>query len=458
ENWISHETRDDYWRHGSVNEQPGAIDCPVLAIGGWIDRYANTVMNLLADNPKTCWGIVGPWGHHFPDVAEPAPGLDFQGEALRWWDHWLKGVDNGVADEPRLRDWMQDYAAPADRMPTRPGRWIGEATWPSDEITTQRYALDNGRLQTTRPSLRRTQTMVMVPDEPKVGLDAGDTGYFGREGGLPLDQRGDDALSLTFETEPLEAPLEILGHASLTLQIETDQPIATLVVRLNDVAPDGTVARVTYAMRNLALDEQGRGPRAKDQLVTITLPNTAYRFDAGHRLRLALSTAYWPQIWPAPAPAKLAFDPATAWLDLPVRSASARELSISFSPPAARFGPSASASSLIRTLERGGDGGDAVVGWRQPRRATAFEEIDLAFASETEAEHRMPAGDPKRATSRFTYRLSLERQDWSVEVEGTASLTSTSTAFQPEGSIEVKENNKTIFRRAWCKSIRRTVS
>jgi hypothetical protein len=300
--------------------------------------------------------------------------------------------------------------------------------------------------------------MVTVPNAPKVGLAAGDTGYFGREGGLPLDQGDDDAMSLTFDSEPLEEPLEILGCARLTLQIETDQPIAKLVVRLSDIAPDGSIARVTYAVCNLALDERGVGPRSKAKPVTITLPNTAYRFEAGHRLCLALSSSYWPQIWPSPKPANIACDTTTASLDLPIRISPTPELEVAFPPPATHSIAPASSSSISRTMQRGDNGEDTVIRWHQPRRVMTFEDIDLAFASEIEADHRLPAGDPERAMSRFTYRLSLARQDWSVEVAGTASLTSTSTSFQPKGSVEVKENGEIIFQRTWSRKIPRTVS
>ena len=135
EHWIRHETRDGYWRFGSVNESPGGIACPALLVGGWSDRYSATVMNLLAANRERCWGIVGPWGHHYPDLASPGPGIGFQQEALRWWDRWLRGVENGADEEPRLRVWMQEHAPPGDRLERRPGRWVSEREWPSPGVT-----------------------------------------------------------------------------------------------------------------------------------------------------------------------------------------------------------------------------------------------------------------------------------------------------------------------------------
>lgn len=305
ENWIRHETRDAYWRHGAVGETPEAIACPVLAIGGWADRYSNTVMNLLARSHGR-WGIVGPWGHHYPDVGSPGPGIGFQQEALRWWDHWLKGTDNGIDREPRLRVWLQDYEAPKDKIDRRPGRWVSEASWPSVRVAEQNLWFDSSRLHGARSPDAGT---AVVPHALEVGGAAGDTGYFGREGGLPTGQWDDDAHSLVFETEPLEEPLEILGSVCLSVSLESDRPIATLVARLNDVPPSGEIARVTYAVRNLALDDNGEASThlVPNQVTSFRLafPNTAYRFDRGHRIRLALSSSYWPLIWPAPKPVRL---------------------------------------------------------------------------------------------------------------------------------------------------------
>ena len=135
ETWLSHRHRDAYWRHGSVSETPDAIACPVLAIGGWADRYSNTVMTLLADSPDLCWGVVGPWGHHYPDKGHPGPGISSQQLALRWWDRWLRDIDNGMDLEPRLTAWCQDYQTPRDLIDTRAGRWISEDNWPSSRVS-----------------------------------------------------------------------------------------------------------------------------------------------------------------------------------------------------------------------------------------------------------------------------------------------------------------------------------
>lgn len=486
EHWIRHETRDAYWRRGAVNETPGAIACPALLVGGWSDRYSNTVMNLLAREGGPFWGIVGPWGHHYPAPGCPGPGIGFQPEALRWWDRWLRGVDNGIDREPRLRVWMQAYAAPRDRLPCRPGRWIAERSWPSPKVAPRHYRLARGGLadpagRATGPAPAPEPDLLFlaspdvaddgsgtaaVPVAREVGSASGDSGYFGREGGLPLDQREDDARSLVFESAPLDEAIEILGPARLRAAIESDRPIATLVARLNDVPPEGGVARASYAVRNLALDDAGRTPRrlAPGEPVEVSLdfPNTAYRFEAGHRIRLALSSACWPLIWPSPRPARLRVHPARARLTLPVRVPPAREEGVAFAGPVRAEGPETRTLIPLRPLERrrGVDAGtgERSLRWHQPCWRHRFVGIDLEFGSETRAEHRIAPGDAARASSRFEHRLHLGREGWRVEVTGIAELRATESAFHPRGRLEVRENGKLVFERRWHPVIPRTCS
>lgn len=464
EHWIRHETRDAYWRTGSVGESPGAIACPALLVGGWSDRYSSTVMNLLAANRARCWGIVGPWGHHYPDRGCPGPGIGFQPEALRWWDRWLKGVDNGADGEARLRVWMQEHAPPGDRLERRPGRWVSEREWPSPNVAAREFRLGpDGALRLSPGPSSRTP---LVPVHPGVGAASGDTGYFGREGGLPLDQRRDDALSLVFESEPLPEAFEVLGSGRLHVALESDRPVATLAVRVNDVHPDGTVGRVTWTVRNLALDDRGRTLRplvpGDARSASVAFPNTAYRFAAGHRLRLALSCGYWPLVWPAPLPARIAVRLAGARLVLPVRNQAAEEVPVKLAGPVDVAGPPTRAVVPARALVRWpeSEGGDGVrsSGWHLPYRCTRFDDIDLEFGVETRAEYRMGMDDPDGASARFEHRMHFAREGWAVDLTGIAELRSTADAWHPGGWLEARENGELVFERTWSPVIPRTCS
>jgi predicted acyl esterase len=124
--WLRHQRRDDYWRHASVCEDYQSVRCPVLASSGWADGYSNAVTRLLGNLDVPRKGLIGPWSHKFPHLGEPGPAIGYLQELVRWWDHWLKGVENDVLAGPVLCTWMQESVPPSTAYPERPGRWVGE--------------------------------------------------------------------------------------------------------------------------------------------------------------------------------------------------------------------------------------------------------------------------------------------------------------------------------------------
>ena len=133
ETWLAHQHRDDYWRQGSVCEDYDAIECAVLAVGGWADAYVDAIPRLLEHLTCPCQAIIGPWGHQWPQLGVPGPAIGFLQEAVRWWDHWLKGIDNGVMTEPILRAWMQEPARAGRDDLERPGRLGGRRRLAAEE-------------------------------------------------------------------------------------------------------------------------------------------------------------------------------------------------------------------------------------------------------------------------------------------------------------------------------------
>src|SRR5215475_11009186 len=303
--WLRHQRRDAYWKHGSVCEDYAAIQCPVYAVGGWTDAYTNAIPRLLERLTVPRKGLIGPWAHGYPHFALPGPQIGFLQEMLRWWDHWLKGVDTGVMDEPMLRAWMTESVKPASHHKVLPGRWVAEPSWPPPGITPRRLFLTDEGLRNEAAHL--TARTMCSPQT--VGKCSGSWVPFGRGNDQASDQREDDARSLIFETSPLEAPIEILGAAIVTLEVASDRPIANLVVRLCDIHPSGESLRVSYGVLNLAHRDGHEKPAAmvvgRRYQVRIQLNDAGSTFPAGHRIRLALSTAYWPVIWPSPEKATL---------------------------------------------------------------------------------------------------------------------------------------------------------
>ena len=320
ETWLAHQRRDDYWKQGSVCEDYGAIEAAVYAIGGWTDGYHNAVMRLMAGLPGPRKGLIGPWSHAFPNQVVPGPAIGYLQEALRFWDHWLKGIDTGIMDEPLLRVWMEDYVAPAPLIAEHPGRWVAEEQWPSPRLERRVWALNDGTIDDAPAA----EALLTHEGLQLTGMDAGAWCAEGTPGDWPLDQRAEDGRSLVFTSAPLEAPLEIMGFPEVTLRLAVDKPAALVCVRLCDVAPDGCSKLVTRQVLNLTHRDGHERPTpltpGERYTVTVALDSTAHAFGAGHRLRVGVSTDYWPWVWPSPEKVVLSlFTGGTSRLVLPVR-------------------------------------------------------------------------------------------------------------------------------------------
>jgi putative CocE/NonD family hydrolase len=202
--WLRHPRRDDYWRQGSVCEDFTRIRCAVYAIGGWADGYSNAVPRLLEGLRGPRKGLIGPWAHTFPHNGVPGPSIGFLQEAVRWWDHWLKGIDTGIMDEPMLRVYMQDSLPPEPIHLERPGRWVAESEWPSRRIVPRVLFLTGAPALEENPA---APVSLDIRSPQTTGMAGGDWCGFGSEGEAPLDQRGDDGRSLCFDSAPLDAPV-----------------------------------------------------------------------------------------------------------------------------------------------------------------------------------------------------------------------------------------------------------
>ncbi len=457
EPWLAHQSRDAYWKRGSVIEDYRAIEAAVYAVGGWADGYSNTVLRLMAGLPGPRKALIGPWGHAWPHRAEPGPQIGFLQEALRWWRHWLAGDDNGIMDEPMVRVWMQESIPPAATVHAWPGRWVAEAAWPSPRPQSRAVALlATGRAQPDGGlALRHPQT---------VGLTSGKWCPYGLGTDMAGDQRPDDGQSLCFESASLDSDLEILGAPRVTLEFSVDRPRARLALRLGDVAPDGQTARVTYTVRNLchrdghespALLEPGRRYR-----LSLDLNDVAYAFPAGHRLRLALSTAYWPMLWPSPEPVTLTVFPESLALELPARAPDA-----ALDDSLADFGPAVGAVPLeVERLAQGEQArrfehdlatGAVTMTMDWGKGAVRFADSGLLFDFRGVVTNTVNEHDPlaARIASRMTQRHG--RGDWNVRTEIETELSCTLEAFRLTATVAAWEGDERVFERHWDRTIPR---
>jgi len=443
EPWLIHQRRDAYWQHGSVCEDYGAIECPVYAVGGFVDGYTNAVTRLLAGLDVPRKGLIGPWAHAFPDDAFPGPSIGFLQECVRWFDHWLKGIDTGIMDEPMLRVWMQESVEPRPSYEVRPGRWVAEPEWPSPTVDVESWELPALGART----LRAVQS---------TGTEAGAWVAEGQSADLSGDQRPDDAVSLTFDFGPLGGTREILGQPEVVLDLEVDRPQAFVCVRLCDVFPDGTSALVTRGLLNLTHRDGDAEPSplepGRRYEVRVPLDVIAHSFPTDHRLRVAVSPVYWPWAWPSPEPVTLTVHGGR--LELPVRPPRPEDDSLR------EFGePEHSAALEVEEMEAGPQG-------RTIRRelATGLVEqvfdwdlggssrlvgIDLDTSDSSHTVYSITEGDPLSAAVRFRASSGMGRGDWTTRSEVTSSMTSDAESFHVETELRVHEGDEEIFTRSW---------
>lgn len=328
--WLHHQHRDAYWKHGSVCEDYTAIKAAVLSIGGWHDGYRNTISHLVENLNAPVKGIVGPWNHKYPHFAGPAPAIGFLQEAKRWWDHWLKGIDTGVDQDPAYRAYLMDSIAPKRWFKERPGHWIAEEDWPSKNVSKQIWFFDQG----ANLSEQKSTCSVSVSSSHDCGVAAGEYFPFAFGDELPDEQSRDDAASACFNSEELLEPIDIVGAPRIKMRLQCDKSNGQIIVRLCDLRPDGTSALITYGCLNLTHRDSHETPTAVPVHETIDiafdLDQIAYRLPAGHRLRVAVSTNYWPLLWPAPETATLMLE--YGEMTLPNRPV-ADEDEVQFEPP-----------------------------------------------------------------------------------------------------------------------------
>ncbi|GGX77044.1 peptidase S15 [Litchfieldella qijiaojingensis] len=458
--WLEHQRRDAFWQHASVCEDFKAIRCPVFAVSGWADGYCNTVFRLIhhLDVPRK--GLVGPWGHKYPHMGGPGPSIDFLGECVRWWDRWLKDIDNGVDAEPMLRAWMQDSVSPISD--DRPGRWVAEDEWPSRRLQTRVYGLTPGRLEPGGDNVVTNAPPLEIRSPLSVGMFAGKWCSYSESTDLPTDQRLEDGGSLCFDTQPLEEAVEILGQPVVELELSADQPQAMVTVRLSDIGSEGTVTLVTYGLLNLS----HRGGHARPEpvrpgeryRVSVRLNHVAQRFPAGNRIRLAISSSYWPLAWPSPVPVTLTLHPGGRLLlpSRPLREADAdlHDLGVqrvALGPTTTLLVPAhrewtvlfnlATNEATLQVIDNDGQ-------WR-------LDELGLTIGYDVTERYRYANDDYATLRGEVVNSRSFERGDWHVVVATRTQLTSTPTHFHLDATVDAYEDDVRIFSRTWNESVPR---
>ena len=457
--WMEHQRKDGYWKHASVDEDYDAIECPVYMVGGWADGYVNAVLRFIEGHRGVRKGLIGPWGHYWPQSVTPGPSIGFLQECLRWWDRWLKGIENGIEEEPRLRAWMQEPFRPEQANEPRNGRWIAEDGWPSDRIAGRTFHLGDGTLdEEPRAEVELTHRGVHRHGMLAGGWCPGDVDH-------PSDQREEDAVCLTFTSEPLEERLELLGRPRLRLGVAVDQPNALIAARLCRVSPDGTSTLVTRSALNLTHRESDEHPSelvpGQRYEITFELNIAGQAIPAGDRLRLSLSTTYWPWLWPSPTDVELTvFTGAGSVLELPIRPPAEADADlVPFEPPdqapplRREVLTSAPASHRVRR-----DPSSGMLEFENDPEGTGtwvLLDTDLEVSAGYRDLYSIQEHDPLSARVLCDRYYELARGDWRIRVQTTSTMTSTRTEFLVDDTLEAFEGGNRVFVKSWSRSFPR---
>jgi predicted acyl esterase len=460
--WLEHQRLDDYWKMGSLFVDYEAIECATMIVAGWADGYRNNSFRTFERLrcPKRL--VIGPWAHASTDTSLPGPNHDLIPEHIRWWDRWLKGVDNGIDREPPIVLFAQRSTLPSpDRAEVR-GEWRYEPTWPADRLKPTEWRLSGA--EANRPDGRNDADPL---DTLAVRGDVGHTAWISCAGvlpwGQPDDQRPDELHSLTYTWAPLERELEILGHARLQARVVSSAPVAFLSAKLCDVFPDGTSSLVARGMLNLTHRDSPEHPAplvpGEPVDVGLVLEVTSWTFEAGHRVRLDLAGTDWPNAWAPPAPVTIAIDRSATTLELRVLD-----------------GPSPISERPVFPPPNLGDPDEAEehdpaegVRWSVTHESlTRITSANAGSTSEDEATPTTPAMrshydgtvsvstvDPGRAVARGEAEFELRWEEATVRSRADLTIESDADAFHTSIDLVVHEDGKERFRRHWDRSIPR---
>ncbi len=447
--WVRHKDRDSYWKHGSVCEDYTAIKAAVLCAGGLHDGYRNTMAHLAENLEAPVKAIAGPWNHKYPFMSTIGPSIGFLQEALRWWDHWLKKIDRGVEKDPDYRVYLMDSIAPAVTYPSRPGRWITEDQWPSPHIATVAFVLGEDGL-----SKKHADNIVPVqrhvPFALSCGQCCGEYFPFGfGPGELPDDQTADDAHSCCFDSTILEGQLDIVGAPKVHLKLSADQSAAQVIVRLCDLRPDGTSAFISYGMLNLRHRNSFETPQdiTPGQMmdVVLVLDQCAYALPKGHRLRIAVSSSYWPLVWPEAQPFQLTLS--GGQVELPIRPLRSNDTYHFDEPEAAR-------PRKIKMLRAGfeeknrttdPDSGETTLTIEADHGRHEDLENGLISQSHLQEKWTIHHDDPSSARAEIEWTRSMGRGEWEVSATVTTHMSTDTENYFIVQTLKAFEGDNLVF-------------
>ncbi|WP_432970757.1 CocE/NonD family hydrolase [Dactylosporangium sp. CA-233914] len=277
--WRDHPVRDHYWQGRDVD--PASVDVPTMIITGWRDTNTLGAWRDFTSLKGPRRLIAGPWQHGQPDRDSNRP-IHSINEMIQWFDRWMRSGPATTTDPQPVNLYVLGR-----------DEWESYRDWPVATTTRTLYLTGDSRLSDSPPAHRHDVPVVF---DATVGIHGGlGTSH------VPQDQSGDDERSTLFSSEVLGEPLEIIGQIEAELELTGVHPDADVAVRVVDVGPDGSstlVAKGFLRLSNLAPDYVGETVTQSATTVRVACNPTRYHVAAGHRIRLAVAAADFPEIWP----------------------------------------------------------------------------------------------------------------------------------------------------------------
>jgi predicted acyl esterase len=307
---LKHNVYDDYYGSNELWKYWQKITVPTYNYGGWYDIFAqgniDNFVGLQETGAGTALGnqklIMGPWGHgRIEEVTYPANAtVNAQDEAMRWFDYWLQGKDNGIMSEPPVRYYVMgdvvDAKAPGNE-------WRTSLDWPAPSRVTSFFLHSGGGLgEKILGDKESTDSYKYDPKNPVPTIGGANLNI--KKG--PMDQRAIGARSdlLKYATPVLQSPVEVTGRVKVELWIESDAPDTDFVAKLIDVYPDGTERLVLDSAFRARFRESFEREvflkKGEVYRLTLDLWSTSIIFNKGHRIAIHVSSSNDPRFDPNP--------------------------------------------------------------------------------------------------------------------------------------------------------------
>ena len=453
--WMHNQVDGPYWRTASLRPGYDRIECPVFQIAGWRDGYVNAQLRMEENLKVPRRLLIGPWVHNRPHASVPGPRIDHHNEMARFFAHWLRDEDTGFMEEPAVTVYMQEYATPSRTLDITPGTWRSEHSFPAAQTQNLTFFLQEGGGLSTKLAEKPAREFDEYDYQPGVGTknifwSAGGMAYY-----LPEDQRADEAYALTYTTEPFDKPVHVLGWPLVTVHAKSSAKVLTFVAKLADVAPDGHSALIVDGSlngtrRKSLTDPEPLAPGAVYELQIPMVP-AGWVLAPGHRLRLAISSSDFPNLWPTPERARVQLYRGGKYasnITLPVIPAPAL--------PAPKFLPPSSMTSPVKgygepptqqVLYDQITGTVSILNHRKGR--TVLEDNLGVFFSESEFRCTASTLNPAQSSIVGTHTYAVEREDGKYVIVGESSIRATATTFHIVINLTITRNGQPFFQKQW---------